>query len=203
DVAWDEVMWKTFTIRLSGLLETLLGENDLYDIDDDNVIPIISSSDPNEFLAMAAKATSIRLDVALFGKLIKALSGVSNSAPGKILFPLLHTLRWVEFDELLGSLAHTVFTGSPIKRIVLYGGRFKETTFVSRRLLSSLLLAHPKIQDVHAIEDGLRKSIGMPEFWRLPYLRSLIYYGHIASEEWIKIIQGCPHLDGVELKSYS
>ncbi|KAG8926926.1 hypothetical protein FRC01_008203 [Tulasnella sp. 417] len=202
-VAWDEVMWKTFTIRLSGLLETLLGENDLYDIDDDDIIPFISSSDPKGFLAVAAKATSIRLDVALFENLIKALSDVANSAPGNILFPVLHTLDWGEFDEPPADLAHTLFTGSPIKRIRWDGGHFEGTSVASRKLLSSLLLAHPQIQDVAAIEDHRPESTGTPEFWRLPDLRSLRYDGRISYEEWTKLIQGCPKLDRLELKGCS
>lgn len=92
-----------------------------------------------------------------------------------------------------------MFAGSPIKHIQINGGRIEEATVASRNLLSRLLAAHTQIQEVTAFENSLPESVGVPEFWRLPNLRSLAYSGFISYEEWVKVIQECPVLNEVQL----
>ncbi|KAG8926927.1 hypothetical protein FRC01_008204 [Tulasnella sp. 417] len=201
DIAWDKVMWQTFMIRSSGLLEVILGkEDEWWKVVNGDFIPL--TSDSNRFLAVAAKTRSIDLDVTLVDSFVNVLMDVAESAPGKVLFPSLHTLDWGEFEEPQGDIAHTVFAGSPIKKIRIDGGYFESTAVPARRTLSSFLEAHPQLQDVTAYEGNLPKGNGIPEFWQLKDLRSLNYQGWITLEEWIKLIQECPRLNDVRLDGF-
>ncbi|KAG9048495.1 hypothetical protein FS837_012751 [Tulasnella sp. UAMH 9824] len=207
DVAWDEVLWRTFSIRFSGLLEALIdpalwsATNGLNDQNHD-FTPL--TSDSNRFPTVAAKAARIDLDVTIVDSLAKVMSELASSAPGKVLFPALHTLDCGEFDDKpQGELAHTVFTGSPIRRISIDGGPFEGGTVYSRRLLTSLLVAHPQVQEVTAFQDRLPATVGIPEFWLLPNLLSLTYSGFISYGEWAKVIQECRVLNEVRLAGYT
>ncbi|KAG8961913.1 hypothetical protein FRC00_010880 [Tulasnella sp. 408] len=204
DVAWDQVMWRTFIIRLSGLLEALFNIV-IWDVTDglngqnSDFIPLISDS--NRLLAITAKATRIQLDVMLVDSLVKALLEIADSVPGKVLFPALHTLDCYLFETPHSEVAHTVFAGSPIRNILISGIHLEEPTVAPRRLLSGLLATHPQLQNVTANENYLPAiaSIRSPEFWQLPDLRSLGYNGYFAYEEWAKLIQECPNLNEVQL----
>ncbi|KAG8926925.1 hypothetical protein FRC01_008202 [Tulasnella sp. 417] len=199
DLAWDKVMWRTCTIRYSGLLEVLFGEEEgWWKFASGDSIPL--TSDSNRFLALAAKTGSIHLDVTLIDRFVNVMMDVANSAPGKILFPALHTLDCGEFGDPQGDFAHTVFAGSPIKTIWIDGGHSLETTIDARRLLSSLLEAHPQLQHVTAYEGNLPEGSRIAEFWRLTDLRSLKYEGNITPGEWIKLIQECPRLNEVTIE---
>ncbi|KAG8898836.1 hypothetical protein FRC01_010748, partial [Tulasnella sp. 417] len=220
DLAWDKVMWRTFPIRSSGLLEALFGVEESWwkvavrtnlsdlglwhitnDLNGQNRDSIPPASDSNRFLAVAAKTGSIRLDVTLIDRFVNLMMDVANSAPGKILFPALHTLDCGEFKEPQGDFAHTVFAGSPIKKIWIDGGHCEKTAIAARRLLSSLLEAHPQLQHVTACEGNMPEGRRIPEFWRLTDLRSLYYEGNITLEEWIKLIQECPRLNKVTIEA--
>ncbi|KAG9048496.1 hypothetical protein FS837_012752 [Tulasnella sp. UAMH 9824] len=158
------------------------------------------TSDSNRFLALAAKAIRIILEITLVDSLVKFISEIAASAPGKVLFPALHTLDFGEFeDEPQGDFAHTVFTGSPIRRISIDGGPFEESTVYSRILLTSLLAAHPQIQEFTVLQDHAPARVAIPEFWMLPNLHSSAYSGFISYGEWAKVIQGCRALNEVRL----
>ncbi|KAG8961916.1 hypothetical protein FRC00_010883, partial [Tulasnella sp. 408] len=198
DVAWDMVMWRSCMIRLSSLLEALFGDENPWEISYRDFVSL--PSDSNRFLALAAKVAWIELDGTLVDSVVKVMLEVARSAPGEILFPALHRLDCGSLEKHpQGDFAHTVFAGSPIRTIWIDGGHVEEATVASRKLLTSLLTAHPQVQNVTVHGGHPPKSVGIPEFWRLPNLRSLAYSGCVAYEEWTKFIQECPMLNVVRL----
>ncbi|KAG8954866.1 hypothetical protein FRC04_010349 [Tulasnella sp. 424] len=194
-VAWDYVRWQSCTIRITGLLQVLIGENSSESIDERDIKP--STSDSNRFLGLAAKVISIRLDKTLANSLARVLLEIASSAPAKVLFPALSTLDCGGRPQ--DDLVYNLFTGSPIKRIWISGVERGKTTSDSRRLLSSLLATQSQVQFVTADEMTL-PGLGSPEFWQLPELVSFEYKGHFAPDNWAEIIQKCPKLESVTLK---
>ncbi|KIO33734.1 hypothetical protein M407DRAFT_229575 [Tulasnella calospora MUT 4182] len=196
DVAWDEVMWRTFMIRLSGILKALSGKRGLRVTENTNFIPLPSNL--HRFLGVAAKTTSIHLDITLADSLVKKLLEIADLTPGKLLFPSLSRLDCGSTPQ--HDLAHNLFVGSPIRNISIGRGGSKRYAVASRQLLSNLLATQPQVQVIVANELDLPEGLGIPQFWRLPELCSLTYCGHITYEEWTDLIQGCPQLNAVVLK---
>ncbi|KAG8954865.1 hypothetical protein FRC04_010348 [Tulasnella sp. 424] len=194
-VAWDHVRWQSCTIRLTGLLQVLFGENGSDSIDESDAK--LSTSGSGRFLGLAAKVTSIRLDKALVNSLVRVLLEITSSAPSKVLFPALSALDCGGRPQ--DVLVSDLFTGSQIKRIFISGGERGETASASRRLLSSLFATQSQVQFVTADEMTWPGS-GSPEFWQLPELVSFRYKGHLSPENWAEIIQKCPKLDSVTLE---
>ncbi|KAG8926928.1 hypothetical protein FRC01_008205 [Tulasnella sp. 417] len=155
-------------------------------------IPCGSGS--NQFLDVAAKVTSVRLDKTLVNNLIKALLEVGKSIPGRILFPALSALDCggIPQDDLVTSL----FAGSPIKTIAISGGDWGKTAPESRMLISKLFATQSQVQFL-AADELTTPGLGSPEFWLLPGLRSLAYKGHLTFGDWANLIQNCPDLDSI------
>ncbi|KAG9048497.1 hypothetical protein FS837_012753 [Tulasnella sp. UAMH 9824] len=198
DVAWNSVMWRTLTIRVSGLLEILFGEDSFRGKENGDLIPPVS--DPNRFLGVAAIIHSLKLNVSLGNGLIKVLLDIAGSTPEKVLFLRLSTLDCGEHwqDDLVQSL----FIGSPIRKIVVSWDGKEESLKHSRRLLSSLLKTQPQVRYIDA---GARIMMGLTtqELLSLPELCTLDCYWNLTYERWANLIQKCPKLERLSWHGYA